>query len=321
MPDFQKLIDKLQRDEALHRKKAIAPPLAEFSKLWDFGHTVDPIGDDAAILRFSDEYLLFSCDGILPQLVQEEPYWAGYCSVLVSASDIYAMGGRPIAMVNLLSAPDEETSVLIAKGMAEGCRLLSVPMVGGHFMPKESSGVATAIIGKASHVLRATQGKPEQLLIAAIDLEGEQYKHYGHWNSTTMMTPEEMQGKLDVLPRLAEASLGHAARDISNAGILGTLAMLAENSGCGAEIHLERLPKPDSVEMDKWLRMYPGYGFILSVDTGDEAKVIKMFQERGIAANIIGKLTESRKVIICSEEETALYMDLEKDVLVVGENG
>ncbi|MEE3956184.1 AIR synthase related protein [Peribacillus frigoritolerans] len=321
MSDFQKLIDKLQRDVALYRKKAIAPPIAEFSKLWNFGHTVDPIGDDAAILRFNDEYLLFSCDGILPQLVQEEPYWAGYCSVLVSASDIYAMGGRPFAMVNLLSSPDEETSVLIAKGMAEGCRLLGIPMVGGHFMPQEASGVATAIIGKASHVLRATQGKPEQLLVAAVDLEGEQYKHYGHWNSTTMISPEKMQGKLEVLPRLAETSLGHAARDISNAGILGTLAMLAENSGCGAEIDLGQMPKPYSVEMDRWLRMYPGYGFILSIDTGDEQEVIKMFHEQGIAAAVIGKLTESRKVMIRSEEESALYMDLEKDVLVVGENG
>lgn len=321
MSDFQKLIDKLQRDVALYRKKAIAPPIAEFSKLWNFGQTVDPIGDDAAILHFNDEYLLFSCDGILPQLVQEEPYWAGYCSVLVSASDIYAMGGRPFAMVNLLSAPDKETSILIAKGMAEGCRLLGVPMVGGHFMPEEASGVATAIIGKASHVLRATQGKPGQLLIAAIDLEGEQYKHYGHWNSTTMMSSEEMQGKLEVLPRLAEASLGHAARDISNAGILGTLAMLAENSGCGADVDLGQVPKPDSVEMDRWLRMYPGYGFILSADTGDEQEVIKMFQEQGIAAAVIGKLTESRKIMIRSGEERALYMDLEKDVLVVGGNG
>lgn len=321
MSDFQKLIDQLQHDAALHRKKAIAPPLAQFSKLWNFGQTVDPIGDDAAILRFNDDHLLFSCDGILPQLVQEEPYWAGYCSVLVSASDIYAMGGRPIAMVNLLSAPDEETSVLIAKGMAQGCRLLGVPMVGGHFMPEESSGVATAVIGKASRLLRATQGKPEQLLIAAIDLEGEQYKHYGHWNSTTMMSPEEMQGKLEVLPRLAETSLGHAARDISNAGVLGTLAMLAENSGCGAEVHLERLPKPNSVEMDRWLRMYPGYGFILSVDTGDEEEVIKMFQEKRVAAAVIGKLTENRQVMIRSKEESALYMDLEKDVLVVGGNG
>ena len=31
------------------------------------------------------------------------PYWAGYCSVLVNVNDIAAMGGKPLAMVNIMS--------------------------------------------------------------------------------------------------------------------------------------------------------------------------------------------------------------------------
>lgn len=316
--DLHSLINYFKNTATLKRKKAIQPPLKVFSNLWNFGSTVDPIGDDAAIIKIDDSYLLFSCDGILPQLVKEEPFWAGYCAVLVSVSDIYAMGGRPLAVVNLLSAPDEENSITIAKGMAEGCHKLGVPMVGGHFFPDEPSGVATAIIGKASHLLRATEGRPGQSLIAAIDLVGRRFKHYPQWNSTSDLSPERMQMKLEVLPKLAEARLVTAARDISNAGILGTIGMLAENSTCGATINLEKIPIPSSVEMKDWLEIYPGYGFILAVNADDEEEVISQFEREGISASVIGKLTDSLKVSVSLGDEELTYLDFNSESLVLG---
>lgn len=318
MFDLKSLIDQLKNSSAIQRKKAIHPPINAFFNLWDRGSTLDPIGDDAAIIKMDGSYLLFSCDGILPQLVEEEPFWAGYCAVLVSVSDIYAMGGRPLAVVNLLSAPDKETSVTIADGMAEGCRKLGVPMVGGHFFPEESPGVATAIIGKATHLLRAPMGKPGQSLIAVIDLNGKPFKHYPQWNSTSEQAPETLQKKLEILPILAEAGLVTAARDISNAGIIGTIAMLAENSKCGATINLDLIPKPSSVEMKEWLEIYPGYGFILSVDSKDEEKVKVLFEKEGITAEVIGKLTNSLQVVVSSGEETMLYLDFKSEPLVMG---
>lgn len=320
MIDLKTFIDKLKDSEALKRKKAIHPPINAFSNLWNMGSTLDPIGDDAGIIKLDDSYLLLSCDGILPQLVKEEPFWAGYCAVLVSVSDIYAMGGRPIALVNLLSAPDEEISVEIANGMAEGCRKLGVPMVGGHFFPKESHGVATAILGKASHLLRATEGKSGQSLLAAIDLNGKPFKHYPQWNSTSELTPKNMQRKLEILPELAEAGLVTAARDISNAGIVGTVAMLAENSNHGATIDLNHIPKPPSVSMEDWLHFYPGYGFILTVNKEDEEEVKFRFEKEGITANIIGELTNSLQVVVSSGEEEAVYFDLNNNSLVVGQH-
>jgi AIR synthase-related protein len=316
--NLHSLVTHLRNASSLKRKKAIHPPIKAFSDLWNFGSTVDPIGDDAAIIKMDDSYLLFSCDGILPQLVKEEPFWAGYCAVLVSVSDIYAMGGRPLAVVNLLSAPDEENAVTIAEGMAEGCRKLGVPMVGGHFLPDEPVGVATAIIGKASHLLRATEGRPGQSLIAAIDLVGKRYKHYPQWNSTSDLSPKRMQRKLEVLPTLAEAGLVTSARDISNAGILGTIAMLAENSKCGANIKLEKIPIPSSVEMKDWLEMYPGYGFILSVNQSGEDDVISQFEREGISASVIGNLTDDLKVAVSSGDEKLIFLDFNSESLVLG---
>lgn len=317
MVNLKLLIERLRTSNAFNRKKAIHPPLKAFADVWNFGATVDPIGDDAAIIKNGDEYLLLSCDGILPQLAEKEPFWSGYCAVLVSVSDIYAMGGKPIAVVNLLSAPDETTSVLIAEGMAEGCRKLGVPMVGGHFFPEEASGVATAILGKTSKLLRATNGKPGQSVIVALDLNGGRFKDYFQWDSTSFLDTDEMVRKLNILPLLAELDFVQAARDISNAGILGTLAMLAENSQCGAEVDLSLIPIPDSIDMETWLQIYPGYGFILTVNPEVEQQVIRQFVNEGISANVIGQLTKEMQVVITSAEEKEVFVDFTEESLVV----
>jgi AIR synthase-related protein len=321
MNALSSLVEELRKSPGFARKQAIRSPLAVFKDVWNVGETLDPIGDDAAILVTGNDYLLLSCDAIVPRLVAAEPFWAGYCAVLVSVNDIYAMGGRPTAVVNLLSAPNDDVSVTIAQGMAEACRKFGVPMVGGHFLPEEPAGVATAILGKASHLLRGSNGKAGQLLMAAIDLEGRPFQHYLQWDSTSFREPQELQRKLEILPCLAERRLATAARDISNAGILGTLSMLAEASGCGASVDLSKIPRPDTVEMTKWLQMFPGYGFILAVNPNQANEVEELFHHEHITARVIGELTEDTQVVLHLNGDEAVLFDWSGESLVVGQHG
>jgi uncharacterized protein len=315
------LVRELQSFIGVTRKKAIQSPLKAFQNVWNFGSTLDPIGDDAAILVMENEYLLLSCDAIYPQLAADEPFWAGYCSVLVSVNDIYAMGGKPTAAVNLLSAPNDKMSETIALGMAEACRKFGVPMVGGHYLPEETAGVATAMVGRATHLLRCFQGRPGQWLMVAVDLEGRQFKNYLQWDSTSFRTPQDLQRKLAVLPMIAELQLATAARDISNAGLIGTLAMLAETSGCGVRVVLNSIPKPYNVDFFKWIKMFPGYGFILAVDPEQTGEVQALFQKEQITARVIGELTATPRITLHSEEEEAVLFDWSKESLVVGDYG
>ena len=41
---------------------------------------------------------------MMTELLGNEPYAAGKASVMVTVNDIYAMGGRPIGMVNVLAS-------------------------------------------------------------------------------------------------------------------------------------------------------------------------------------------------------------------------
>jgi hypothetical protein len=59
-----------------------------------------------------------------------------------------------------------------------------------------------------------------------------------------------------------------AAKDASMAGIIGTFAMLAEASGCGAEIEIARIPRPEPALMADWLTCFPGFAVVLAQGGG-----------------------------------------------------
>jgi len=319
MSELRGLVERIVESSGFRRKRDIQTPLKAFG--WDPEAMLDPIGDDAAVLPNGDDYLLLSCDGIIPALAEREPRWSGYCAVLVSVSDIYAMGGRPTAVLNMLSAPSDEVAALIAEGMADGCRKLGVPMVGGHYLPQEAPGVATAILGRATRLLRATAGRAGQTLIVAVDVDGAPYKQYLQWDCTTNKSSEALRRRLEVLPMLAEEGLASGARDISNAGILGTIAMLAENAACGAVIELDRIPRPDGVDFERWLQMFPGYGFVVTAEPERTEDVIGAFAATGVRAAAVGRLTASQQVVVAQGAEEAVLIDWDNESLVVAHHG
>jgi hypothetical protein len=57
-----------------------------------------------------------------------------------------------------------------------------------------------------------------------------------------------------------------AAKDVSMAGIVGTLGMLAEAGGCAAVLDVAAVPRPDGATMGDWLTCFPGFAML----TADE---------------------------------------------------
>jgi hypothetical protein len=53
-----------------------------------------------------------------------------------------------------------------------------------------------------------------------------------------------------------------AAKDVSMAGIAGTLGMLAEASGCGAVLDVAAVPRPDGATAGDWLTCFPGFAML-----------------------------------------------------------
>lgn len=46
------------------------------------------------------------------------------------------------------------------------------------------------------------------------------------------------------------------------AGVVGTLGMLAEASGCAAVLDVAAVPKPETASMGDWLTCFPGFAML-----------------------------------------------------------
>jgi selenophosphate synthetase-related protein len=127
----------------------------------------------------------------------------------------------------------------------------------------------------------------------AVDLRGEYRRDKPFWNASARAPAERLRGDLELLATLAEKGWVRAGKDISNGGVVGTLAMLLQCSQRGAELWLDQIPRPDQVDLNRWLVSFPSFGFLLSVDPSQIDNVKKLFDDREIAAAQVGTITES----------------------------
>ena len=274
-------------------------------------------GDDAAVIPGRDEYLLLATDGIMTGLLVHEPYAAGKASVMVTVNDIYSMGGRPLAMVNVLASGAEGHRSRVMEGIRKGCEKLRVPMVGGHLhpdAPQEYPSLSVAILGTARKLLRSHLAEAGDDLIFAADLQGRAgCRTVVSWDANSGKSSQELLFRLEALPLIAERELAHAAKDVSNAGLLGTLAIMMENSGKGARIRVEAIPCPAGLDFSDWTMSFQSYGFVLSVPPGLSGSVMDLFRERGIDAAVIGRVTEDTRVVLEMGGEDQTLFDFSSD--------
>lgn len=275
------------------------------------------VGDDCAAIPDGDGYLLFAIEGFLNEFVEREPWFAGYCGVMVNVSDIYAMGGRPTAVVDALWSRGGAAATPILEGMAAASAVYGVPIVGGHSNRRtDREQLSVAIVGRARRLLTSFDARPGQHLVAAIDLRGRFQEPYAYWNASLGAPPERLRADLEILPALAEDGLAAAAKDISMAGVVGTALMLLECSGIGAVIDVDRVPRPDGGDLARWLGVFPSYGFLLSVADEHLGAVLARFAARGIAAAAIGRTHAGRTVALRRGVELAPLWDFGQDAFI-----
>ncbi len=275
------------------------------------------LGDDCAAIQDGDGYLLFAIEGFLNEFVDQQPWFAGYCGVMVNVSDIYAMGGRPLAVVDALWSRGGDAARPVLEGLAEAARVYGVPLVGGHSNRRnDREQLSVAIIGRAKRLLTSFDAQPGHHLVAAIDLRGRFQEPYAYWNASSGTPSERLRADLELLPAIAEDRLAPAAKDISMAGIVGTALMLLECSGLGASIDLDAIPRPEGVDLMRWLTAFPSYGFLLSVDDAALPRVLERFAKRSIACASIGRIDAGREVHLSMGAQQVPFWDFGQEALI-----
>jgi AIR synthase-related protein len=276
-------------------------------------------GDDTAALRSGDEYVLFAAEGMRAEFVASDPWFAGFCAVMVNVSDVAAMGGRPWAIVDVLFLGSGDNARVL-DGMSKASELFGVPVVGGHTARVGGgSMLAVAVLGRANRLITSHGARPGQVLVMAVDLRGSFRGPGGNFNAATAAPAHQLRSALAVLPELAEANLVSAGKDISMAGLCGTIAMLLETSGVGATLDLSAVPSPPDVDAERWLTAFPSYGYVLAVEPPHVAEVCARFDAVGVTAAPIGEFVPTRHLELRSharaEAERAVYLDLSESSL------
>jgi AIR synthase-related protein len=267
------------------------------------------VGDDCAAIPDGDEFLLFAAEGMLESFVAADPWFAGYSAVMVNLSDVAAMGGWSLAVVDVLWTPGLECSTEIWEGMSAASRKYGVPIVGGHTTVTKngSSFLAAAVLGKAKSLITSFDAQPGDDLLVAVDVRGSWRGDKPFWNASVEAPPERLRGDLALLPELAAQGWCRAGKDISNGGIIGTLTMLLECSGVGAELWLDLLPQPPDVDFERWLISFPSFGYLLSVSPENTTSTIAHFAGRDIACAAVGRVTASSSLVLGYGTGQALF--------------
>ena len=302
--DFENLVKDIQEFEGVSRKSSIDNVINLLSEAYNVsGDVIIDIGDDASAVDIgNNQVILVAADGIWGQIMNVNPYWAGYCSVLVNVNDIAAMGGKPLAMVNIMSINNEEIYEELLTGIKDGCLKFGVPMVGGHLHPDadcDSLGVAIVGIAKKDKLITSFGAEVGDKVIVAIDLDGKPHEMFNlNWDTTYDKDAQLVQDQITAVQYLAEHDYIKSGKDISNPGILGTLEMLLETSGKGAEVNLSDIPINENMSWNDWLKSYPGSGFVFTASQ-DKCEFIKGYLAKySIEANVVGEVTDTNSLYL-----------------------
>nr|WP_256581408.1 MULTISPECIES: sll0787 family AIR synthase-like protein [unclassified Pseudomonas] len=248
---------------------------------------------------------------MLPAFVAKAPWFAGWSAVMANVSDIAAMGGRATAVVNAYWHHDVDAAAEVLRGVRDACEHYGLLLAGGHtsLAPGSPKALAVAITGIARKLLSTLHVKPGQLLVTVVDLDGEWHPGTTYWKAFEHKDAARLRRQLELLPQLAEDGLLLAARDISNAGLLGSLLMLLEATGSGAYIDLDALPCPADGDLERWLLAFPSFGFLLTLDEAHWPTVHGRFANEGLAVAAIGHIDDSGRLDVGVDGERAEFWD------------
>jgi selenophosphate synthetase-related protein len=268
-------------------------------------------GDDGAAVAAGAETVVVGGEAMLPAFVQADPFAAGVAAMLANVNDLAAMGAEPLALVDTIVA-SEAVARRVLEGLRHASELYQVPIVGGHLTIHDGPPALSAFgVGRATpgRVLSVRHAAAGQSLVLAGCIEGKMRPDFPFFGSFDARGGE-LAGDVRTLAALAGSGAAVAAKDVSMAGILGSLAMLLECGGLGVTVDLDTVPRPADVGMVDWLSCFPCLAFLLCAPPDGEKDCIVAFHDRGLAAEVIGTLDDTGLLRISGGGETATVVDL-----------
>lgn len=266
-------------------------------------------GDDGAVVTAHGGPVVACGEALFPPFVAADPHGAGFAAVLTNVNDVAAMGGVPLGIVDTVVASEDLARKALA-GMREAAELYDVPIVGGHLTLHEGDPAISAFaVGATAAPLSVTRAAPGQSLVVAAALDGRMREDFPFFPAFESRG-RRSAGDVRLLGTLAGEGVVVAAKDISMAGLVGSLAMLLEPGRWGVTVDVTAVPAPAGVPLVRWFNCFPSFGFLLCVPAGREEECLAAFAERDLAAGVVGRLDDSGILALTRGDERVEVLDL-----------
>ncbi len=207
--------------------------------------------DDAGVYRVNDDLALIQTVDFFTPIV-DDPYWFGQIAAANALSDVYAMGGVPKTAMNLVGFPLEQMDMSILREILQGgldkMKEAGVVLVGGHSVedPELKYGLSVTGFIHPKRILTKKNLKDGDQLILTKPLgtgivntaikggiaSREVAESVTHLMARLNQKPAEIMSRYRV----------HACTDITGFGLLGHLAEMVLDSGCGIRLQGDQIP-------------------------------------------------------------------------------
>ena len=268
-----------------------------------------------------------------------EPYQGAATGVGGIVRDIFAMGARPVALLNSLrfGPIEEERNKYLFDGVVSGIsgygNCIGVPNIGGEvFFSRSYAGnplVNAMCLGllKAEELIKATSGSVGNLLILAGSGTGKDGIHGASglasrsFEDERELRPTVQVGNPFLEKILIEACLEVARtgkidgmQDLGAAGLTSASVECAASGGSGIAIDIDTIPRRDE-DMTPYEVMLSETQerMLVSVKPENLELVTQIFDRWDIENTVIGKVTDSKKAQIIGDGE--LLADLPVELL------
>lgn len=207
--------------------------------------------DDAGVYQLTDELALVQTLDFFTPIV-DDPYWFGQIAAANAISDVFAMGGKPITVLNIVGFPisklDPSILTEILRGAADKVAEAGAVLVGGHSIddPEPKFGLAVTGTVHPDRVLTNASAKPGDVLILT--------KPIGVGIQTTAIKRDALSAEQTELVMNVMATLNkyaaevmasfpvNACTDVTGFGLMGHALEMAEGSQVGIRIYQNEVP-------------------------------------------------------------------------------
>lgn len=230
--------------------------------------------DDAGVYKLNDDTALVqTVDYFTP--VVDDPYMFGAIAAANALSDVYAMGGTPLTVLNIVGFPiaklDKKILAEILRGGADKVREAGAVIAGGHSIDDTDPKFGMAVTGTVhpDKVWTNAGAKPGDKLILT--------KPIGVGIVTTAIKRGKASPELIKLVETTMAALNkvaaetakeftvHGCTDVTGFGLAGHALEMARGANAGIVLYASQVPLlPDTRELVEQ-KVYPG-GTVRNID-------------------------------------------------------